>query len=460
MAKVLVAGGGITGLTAAYRLLQADPALEVAVVDPGPWGGKIRTERPSGFVIDGGPDSFISQKPWALELCRELGLESSLEKTLGGRKPTFIVSRGRLVEIPEGLLVMAPTRLGPFLKTPLLSWPGKLRAGLDLLLPGRPAEDDESMASFIERRFGRELFERVAEPLLGGLYAGNAADLSLASTFPQFAALERSHGSVIRGLRSRAAQAGEPSRYTLFMTLREGLGQLVEALVARLPPGVLKPGRVKALRPEGSGLTVALESGESLRADAVISALPAFAAAEALSSAQPALSQSLASIGYASSATVSLAYKGLPEPEGYGFVVPRVEGRRLLACTWSSAKYPGRAPEGHLLLRGYLGGDAWAGLTDEALVRVVREELRDLMALEAEPVLTRVFRWERAMPQYRVGHPALLSRLESQAARVPRLVLAGSAYRGVGVPDCIRSAGQARDSVLALLQGRDAPRVA
>ncbi len=444
--RVVVVGGGISGLACAYFLTRKDPSASVSLLEPGPLGGVVRTERTGGFVIESGPDSFISQKPAGLQLCKELGLEDELVATLPGRA-TYIVRRGRLVELPEGLMLMAPTRLLPFAFSPLLSWPGKLRAALDMVLPARPADGDESLASFIERRFGRELFARVAEPLVSGIYSGDARQLSLLSTFPQFAELERRHGSVIRGLRARPP--AKESRYTLFMSLRDGMGRLVEALASRLPPGTVVAEAAAGVGKDGRGFTVLLSGGRRLPADAVVLAAPAYASAELLKE-WPEAAALLSGIEYASIATVSLGYAGVPAPRGYGFVAPKVEGRRLLACTWTSSKYPRRAPEGHILLRGYVAGEDARTLNEAALVELARGELRELMDLDAEPVLTRVQRWPRAMPQYKVGHAAMVARLEKSLS--PGLVLAGSAYRGGGLPDCIQSGARAAESALAYVK--------
>jgi protoporphyrinogen/coproporphyrinogen III oxidase len=468
--KLVVVGGGITGLAAAYRASELARArgiaLELTLVEARErLGGTIATERTGGFLVEAGPDSFLSEKPWALALCRRLGVEDRLARTDDRYRKVFVWRAGRLHPLPEGWELLAPTRLAPFLASGLFSWPGKLRMALDLVLP-RGVADDESLGAFVRRRLGREALERVAQPLVAGIYTADPDDLSLGATLPRFAELERRERSIILGLwraSRRAPQAGTSgARWSLFVTFRDGMEELVVALAERLPPGaVLLKHRVAGLERRGAGWRVATAEGADLEADRVVVATEAHAAARILRYVDPALATLLAEIPYASSATVTLGYRRaeVPHPlDGFGFVVPRTDGRALLACTFASVKYPGRAPAGDVLLRGFVGGaldEAVLELDDAALVARVRDELRHAIGVTAEPVLARVVRWPKAMPQYHVGHLARVETIERLVAALHGLDLAGGAYRGVGIADCVRSGEAAAERALAFGRGLD-----
>jgi oxygen-dependent protoporphyrinogen oxidase len=463
--KLVVVGGGIAGLAAAHRALELARerglALDLTLLEARPrLGGTIDTERTGGFLVEAGPDSFISEKPWALDLCRRLGVEGDLVRTDDRFRRTFVWHRGRLHVLPEGFQLLAPTSWGPFLRSGLFSWPGKLRMALDLVLPRGRGTDDETLGAFVRRRFGTEALERVAQPLVAGIYTANPEDLSLAATLPRFLELERHDRSLILGLRRASRRVREPgtsgARWSLFVTFREGMGALVTTLAGRLPPGAVRVGcRATGVERRGGGFRVLAAHGYPLDADAVIVAAEAHAAARLLRYADPTLTALLAEIPYASSATVSLAYRRADVPhalDGFGFVVPRTEDRALLACTFASVKYPGRAPEGQVLLRGFLGGalnEAILREDDAALVTRAMEELRAALGIRAAPVLTRVFRWPSSMPQYRVGHMARIESIERRLGASPGLFLAGAAYRGVGISDCVRSGEAAAERALA-----------
>ena len=478
--SVIVIGGGISGLAAAHalrrRATEAGLSVDCTVLEAAPvWGGKIVTHRVGDLIMEAGPDSFLSQKPWALQLCDELGLGEQLINTNPMEKKAFVFSRGRLHELPEGLVTFVPHQLGPFLRSGLLSWGGLARMGLDLVIPKRRAEGDESVASFFRRRFGSEAFERMMEPLMAGIYAGDAEQMSLRATFPRFHELEQRHGSVIRGMmaaRKARAQAGPgsaPSR-TMFVTLRNGLGDLIAALVDRLQKDgvVLKPAtRVAALRVRSHQLgrwmyDVISDDGTAISADALILAIPAYGAAELVRPLSPAAAGLLEQIPYASTATISLVYEMqalATRLEGSGFVVPRIEGRELLAATWTSLKWPFRTSAKDVSVRCYVGGvgrEAVLRQEDEALIRGVRDELRAIAGITATPRYVEVNRWERAMPQYLLGHVELVGRIEAAMSRFAGLVLAGAAYRGVGIPDCIKDGTTAASAVMEYLQRRAA----
>lgn len=372
-------------------------------------------------------------------------------------------SRGRLEELPEGLALGFPTRLGPFLRSGLLSWPGKLRLGAEIFVPRRRAEEDESMGGFFRRRLGGEALERIIEPLMTGIYAGDAEQLSIRATFPRFPEMEREHGSIVRSMlaarrRHHASEKREPPRWTPFVTLQGGLSELVRALAGRLSGVKVCTGRrVREIRArdEGAGYDVLLEDGAPLAADGLVLATPAFGAAGLLEPLDGTLAGLMRGIPYVSTATVTLGYRhaGFSHSlDGYGFVIPRIEGRTLLASTWSSSKWDHRAPDGAVLIRSYIGGagrESALERSDGELVALVRADLRHVMGVTEEPVLARVFRWPRAMPQYLVGHLDRLAAIEERLTRLPGVFVAGAAYRGVGIPDCIRDGLGAADRVRA-----------
>jgi oxygen-dependent protoporphyrinogen oxidase len=456
--SVLIVGGGIAGLAAAYRLRQADPALPITLVErESRLGGKIVTAEQDGFLVEGGPDSFLAQqKPWGLELARELGLSERLLGTNDARRAVYLLRRGRLRRMPDGLMLIVPTRFLPFALTPLISPLGKLRMGLDLFIPPRRDDADESLGDFIRRRLGREALDVLAEPMMAGIHVAEAERLSLQATFPRYIDIERKYGSLIRGmLAARKARAKTPpTEYSMFVSMRGGLRELVAALEGALAGVEILVGRaVTSLGQVDGGYTLRLDDGERRQADAVVLAVPAYAAAELLAPLNPALADGLRVIRYVSTATVSLGFRreDVPHPlDGFGFVVPASEPCDLLACTWTSTKFDHRAPDDAVLLRAFVGGPGREDVIeqdDAALIDMVRAELRRIMGIEAPPVVARTFRWRKANPQYDVGHLERVSALEALCP--PGLFLTGSAYRGVGIPDCARqgaeTAAQVRD---------------
>jgi oxygen-dependent protoporphyrinogen oxidase len=463
--KLVVIGGGISGLAAAYRAhelaTERGLGLDLALIESrSRLGGSILTERVDGFLVEAGPDSFLSEKPWALALCRRLGIEDRLVRTDDRYRKTFVLFRGRLHPLPEGFHLLAPTRLGPFLRSELFSWRGKLRMALDLVLP-RGGGGDESLGAFVRRRLGAEALERVAQPLVAGIYTADPDTLSLAATMPRFVELERTHRSVALGLWRAARRApttaagASGARWSLFVTMRDGMEDLVRALADRLPAGSVRlKERVSGLERQDGGWRVGLADGGGLAADAVILATEAHQGARLLRYVDPALAQLLSGIPCASSATVSLGYRrdAVSHPlDGFGFVVPRSEGRPILACTFSSVKYPGRAPAGHALVRLFMGGalDERVLAGDDAdLAAVAHGEVVRALGAQAPPVLTRVWRHPASMPQYLVGHLKRVEVIERAVAAQPGLALAGGAYRGVGIADCIRSGENAAEHLV------------
>ena len=467
--RLVVVGGGITGLAAAHAALgiarETRRELAVTVVEGAArFGGNIVTATSGGFLLDGAADSWVANKPHASALARELGLGDALMGTNAANRRYYIAWRGQLHSVPEGLVLGVPTRVGALTGTRLFSWPGKIRMALELLVPARRDESggDESIAEFARRRLGREAADRLVAPLLGGISAGDASDLSVRSAFPQLVAMEREHGSLVRGMRAqqrarRASGAGRDG--SAFVSLGGGVGELVETLAERLRDegADLRLGAgIRALSRAGSGWTLSTHGGGTLAADAVLLAVPAYAAAQVAGTHDEALGRTLSELRSATTATVFLGYRraDVAHPlDASGFVVPRAAQRPILAGTWVSSKWSGRAPEGHVLLRVFVGGplaEAPLGGDDAGLVRLARSELQALMGLAAEPVLARVFRFERGSTQMRVGHAEAMRAIRARVAEVaPCLGIAGGGYDGIGIPDCIR---QGQDAARALVE--------
>ena len=469
--RVAIIGGGISGLAAAYQLARQRLELEVVMFEASDsWGGKIKTVRTGGFVIEGGPDTFLASKPWGVRLCKDLGLEDELQGTNPSQKNTYVLNQQALKPLPDGLTMMIPTRFGPMIKTSLLSWPQKARMGLDFLLPPAHMNGDESLGNFVSRRLGRSAYEALIEPLMSGIYAGDGDQLSLNATFPYLRDLEMKHGGLVKGAlatRRKMKRSGHkaPGTRSAFLTPRTGLAALVEALVDELG----KLGVKMCLESPVAGLSevpeeakflsrahyqINLANGESIPANGIILAIPAPQSSSIMRDLAPELAHELSQIEYASTATVSLAFResDLPRPlDGYGYIIPRREGRKALACTWTSTKFPHRAPQGTALLRVFIGrAGQEADLPSEEgqLIEIAREELRLTMGITAEPLLSRAFFWPEAMPQYNMGHPERLARIEQQLELLEGVVLAGAGYRGIGIPDCIHSGELAAERVL------------
>ena len=467
---VVIVGGGISGLATAFSLLElaakSGLSLRCTILEAAPsWGGKIVTHRIGDIVTEAGPDSFLSQKPAGLELCTKLGLADQLINTNETIKKACVLSKGRMCDLPEGLLSFTPRQLKPFLSSGLLTWTGLARMGLEIAVPPGPSREDESLAAFLRRRFGSQAYVRVLEPLMAGIYAGDAEQMSLRATFPRFFELEQQHGSVVRGMLEAKKAASSVSsaqpRRTMFVSLKNGLGDLVTALTQRLTEqGVeLQLGkRVEALRVRSHELgrwmyDLILHDGSALSAEGVVLATPAYVSADLLRPLTPIAGGVLDLIPYTSTATIAMTFpramvRGV---EGFGFIVPRAEQRDLIAATWTSLKWPHRAPADQLLVRGYVGGvgrEEILQLDDAALTSKVRAELAALCGISVEPTYTEVNRWWKAMPQYTIGHLDRLAQLDAALSRYPGLVLTGAGYRGVGIPDCIRDGASAAERVV------------
>jgi protoporphyrinogen/coproporphyrinogen III oxidase len=482
MNRIIVVGGGIAGLSAAYYAQKNTPDAHITLIESASqWGGKITTDRVAfdggQFIIEGGPDTFLASKPWGVALCKELDLGERLHGTNQNKKNTYVLNKGRLLPLPEGLAMMIPSDVPSILRSRLISWFGKTRMGLDFLLPAKNmnpdktgAGGDESLGSFVSRRLGREAYENLIEPLMSGIYAGDGDQLSLASTFPYLRDLEIKHGSLARGaleMRKKSNGKAVQGSRSAFLTPTTGLAEIVEALVESLKSKVdlrlnTRVARITRSDLQPSTFDLELDTGETLETDALILATPAYISGRLLASFDLELGATLQRIPYASTATISLAYRlsDIPrELDGYGYVIPRREGRKALACTWTSTKFPHRAPEGYALIRVFIGR-AGQPLTPtplpegegqgvrEQLLDVAKEELKLTLGITTQPLVSRVFMWDKAMPQYNLGHPEILKRIDTALEKHSGLALAGNGYRGIGIPDCIHSGELAVERVL------------
>ncbi|MFT3923515.1 MAG: protoporphyrinogen oxidase [Myxococcales bacterium] len=454
--RVCVIGGGISGLSAAFRLQRAGAQVQLFEASAR-IGGLLGSQRIDECVVETGADSILTEKPWGVALARELGLEPSLIRTRTSPRGAYIVHEGVLERVPEGFSLMAPTDLAAMARSPLLSWPGKLRMGLDLVLPRGRAREDESLEGFVSRRFGREALDQLAQPLVGGIYGADPASLSLSATMPRFLELERDHRSVILGLRQRAKQASEQSsgaRYGMFVAFRGGMQELIDALAKELSGVIHTEQPVSAVARDAAGFRVTV-GGAEREFERVVLALPAHRAARCVQAFDAKLAAELSDIEYASAATVTCLWERSEVPhamDAFGFVVPARESCQILASTWASVKYEGRAPADKALIRVFVGGykgQERALWRDAELIELARRELAVLMGVRAEPKWARVVRYERAMPQYKLGHLARVARIEALTAKHAGFALAGNAYRGVGIPDAIRSGEVAATKVLA-----------
>ena len=463
MSKIVIIGGGIAGLSAAYYATKKLPDAQITLLESSDrWGGKITTDRATfddgQFIIEGGPDTFLSTKPYATALCKELGLGERLHGTNPNQKNTYVLHRNKLEPLPDGLAMMIPTNVQAILRSHLVSWFGKARMGFDFVQPAKAFNGDESLGTFVSRRLGREAYENLIEPLMSGIYAGDGDALSLASTFPYLRDLEIKYGSLARGalqLRKQSNGKAVQGSRSAFLTPTTGLAEIVEALVAHLQDNGVKlrlNTSVSNILKIDSRYILKLEDDSSFDADSIILATPAYVSGTLLDSFDPKLASDLKNIPYASTATISLAYRQsdlFRKLDGYGYIIPRREGRKALACTWTSTKFPHRAPDGYALIRVFVGRAGqdipW---NENDLLALAKEELNLTLGITAEPILSRVFMWDKAMPQYNLGHPESIKRIDLALENYPGLALAGNGYRGIGIPDCIHSGELAAEKIV------------
>lgn len=465
--RVIVIGGGITGLSAAHRLAELnrdrDLDLDILLLEKSDRvGGVISTVERDGFTIEEGPDSFITSKPWGINLANRLGLESELIETNRDKRRTYVLLHGRLVPLPDGFFMLAPTRIMPFLRTPLFSWRGKLRMLMDLVIPKNP-QGDESLASFVRRRLGREALERAAQPMISGVYTADPEKLSLRATMPQFIEMEERYGSVIKGMyqgyrkRRKGTMSDSGARYSLFVSFNKGMKTLVEALLKKIPEGSIKTGvTVEGIKEAYDGWEVTTGDG-IMNAAGVIVTTPAYITAGLLENAAGECAALLRKIEYASTAVVIFAYRKEQietELDGFGFVVPMIERSSMIACSFSSEKFTGRAPQGYTALRAFVGGavspDTYR-MEDPRIIETVQKELSSLLDIKSNPVFTLIKRYPESMPQYHVGHRELVEGIQREIKKMNGLEIAGNAYGGVGIPDCINSGERAAERLLQSL---------
>jgi len=470
---VAIVGAGISGLAAAYylekRARETQSDIRYTLIDSGRQvGGKIITETDHEFVIEGGPDSFVTDKPWCLALCHELGLSDLLIPNNQLENKVYVLNRGRLVQLPSGFRLTIPTQLKPFLFTRLISPLGKLRMAMEYFLPARPAGDDETLGQFIGRRFGREAVDKFAGPLMAGIFVSDPDRLSMRGTFPMYLEMEKKYGSLIRA--ARAIKKNPPKRTgppsagnAMFNSLKGGMYHLVEELRNRLTGEIRLETGVEAIARRDGKFELTLSGNDSgtLMADDVVMAIPAHRAAPLLAPLHSELAGMLGAIRFVSTATCSLAFllDDIPADrplDGFGVLIPASENRKLIACTWASTKFKHRAPPGCVLLRAFIGGykdEKLAEQSESDILNMVREEFSDLFGIRAHPVVSRVYRWIKGNPQYDVGHMTRVEKMEELTSSIPGLHLAGSSYHGIGMPDCIKSALKTVDRIIPLPAG-------
>ena len=472
MKRVVIIGGGISGLsTALYLKEQAASAgheIDCLLIEKGSrLGGNILTEKVDGFLIEGGPDCFLSEKPWAAQLCRHLGLGDQIMPTTEENKGTFVLSKGRLHEMPDGLILMVLTKIMPLITTSLFSWLGKLRMGFEIFIPPRHSKEDETLGSFVRRRLGNEALDKIAEPLVAGVHAGDPETMSMRASFPKFMEMEDEHGSLVKGMLARMKKAKEVQRAssgprpTMFMTLKGGLSEMINAIVSMLGSSSIKLNTsVSRVEEKGGKYFLTMEAGGAIEADSVIFSTPAYISSWLLVELDNPLSEKLQTIPYVSTATVTLAFNAseVKLPKSFGFVIPRVEERKIMAATFTSRKFAGRCSDEYVMIRCFVGGsknEYLVALDDKEMVDMVRGELKDIIGLNAEPVLSRVYRWRKAMPQYTIGHLERVRWIFDRLHKHPGMYLTGSAYHGIGISDSIRESEITAKKALDYLFSKD-----
>jgi len=460
MKRIAIIGGGISGLSAAFFLEQrrlAGIPLEYILFEASPrFGGVIFTERVDDCLVEAGPDSFLTEKPEASELCRDLGITDQLLGSNDSQRKTYILVNGKLIAIPDGLAFMIPTKVFPAALSPLFSWHTKLKMAREWFHPPLEVKSDESVASFVERHYGKDMLDRVADPLLSGIYGGDASQLSVKAVLPRFVEMQARCGSLSKAVIKNRSQAIEKSSRPIFTSLKDGMQELVSALLLRIPASSIHSSApIQSVSSVSSGWRVSWKENTE-QFDSVILAVPSYVTAKLLDSPIANLASELRGIQYSSSVTVALGFdRKVREflPAGFGYLVPRGEGKRVLAVTFVHNKFPHRAPEDRALLRCFLAGtrdESVLGLSDDEILQTVGKELREVLGIKAEPGFTRIYKWKAAMAQYNVGHLERLQRIEILRTQLPGLFFAGNAHNGIGIPDCVRSGQQAASQALGV----------
>lgn len=466
MKKIAIVGGGISALACAVNLKEKGFDFTVFEKEDSV-GGKLFTEKIGGLTVEGGPDSYLPEKFWSVQLIEKVGLAEEMLCSNDEFKGTFIHSGGRLHPLPEGVILMVPTMIMPLAKSGLISWPGKIRMGMELFVPPRKDLKDESLAEFVTRRFGRECLEKIAEPLVAGIHTSNPDNMSVLATFPRFVDMERKSGSLIKAMIAAMKRMPPPNpsatppaqKMTYFMSLKEGMQELVHGCMSYIGEERVKTGTaVVSVEKKAGGYRITCDDGATADFDALVLATPSYVTQDILKSVDEELCDRLSAIEWSSSATVSIAFrkddlkKTLP---GFGFIVPRVENRKLNACTWSSIKWSHRAPPDTFLLRSFVGGGHHEELVsrgDDELLSAIMEELREIIGISAEPTFYKVYRWFMGMPKYTVGHLERMAAIEEMLKEHRGLFLIGCSYRGIGIGDCAKSGFEAADAIETLFQ--------
>jgi oxygen-dependent protoporphyrinogen oxidase len=466
--RVAIIGSGVSACACGVALKDKGIDFTIFEKEASP-GGKLLTERLDGFLVEGGPDSFLPEKYWTVDLIKKVGLEDDLLCTNDEFKGTYIYSGGRLHRLPEGVMLMVPTMIMPLLKSNLISWPGKIRMGLEFFLPPKKDATDESLAQFVTRRLGKECLEKIAEPLVAGIHTSNPDNMSILAIFPRFVDMERKYGSLIKGMLAALKKVPVPDpskkKMTYFMGLKGGMQQLTDTCIAVIGKErirtdteidrVLKVQNGYRLVVNGRSGQMDLFGKQEEHFDEVVLTTPAYATSGLVRDVDPELSERLLAMDWSSTATISIAFKKedikvkLP---GFGFIVPKVEDRRINATSWSSVKWSFRAPDDYLLLRSFVGGGHHEELVfedDAKLVSIVLQELRQIAGIDAKPIFSKVYRWVKGMPKYTVGHLERLAKLDELTARHRGLHLIGCSYRGIGIGDCVKSGFDAAAQITA-----------